>query len=161
MGAGCDGVVPTDGRPPKIIDACGVCGGDESECATGRSARTAHAVGDPHYLTFDGTSFDYQIAGEFILARHMNDIEMQNATTIANITPTGQFDGINLKPEAALEGVTFDVLEKFLYAVDSSENFALAPAVKIDEGGKINLGGVVVHVKKEFYIDKKGTWPSA
>ena len=78
MGAGCDGVVPTDGRPPKIIDACGVCGGDESECATGRSARTAHAVGDPHYLTFDGTSFDYQIAGEFILARHMNDIEMQN-----------------------------------------------------------------------------------
>ena len=55
-----------------------MCGGDESECATGRSARTAHAVGDPHYLTFDGTSFDYQIAGEFILARHMNDIEMQN-----------------------------------------------------------------------------------
>ena len=78
MGAGCDGVVPTDGTTPKIIDACGVCGGDESECATGRSDRTAHAVGDPHYLTYDGISFDYQIVGEFILSRHMNDIELQN-----------------------------------------------------------------------------------
>ena len=78
MGAGCDGIVPSDGTPPKIIDACGQCGGDESECATGRSDRTAHAVGDPHYLTYDGVSFDYQIVGEFILGRHMNDIENQN-----------------------------------------------------------------------------------
>jgi hypothetical protein len=60
MGAGCDGVVPTDGSPPLVIDACGVCGGDESECANGRASRTAHAVGDPHYLTYDGISFDYQ-----------------------------------------------------------------------------------------------------
>jgi len=78
MGAGCDGVVPSDGNTPNIIDACGVCGGDESECAIGRAARTAHAVGDPHYLTYDGISFDYQVAGEFILSRHMNDIELQN-----------------------------------------------------------------------------------
>jgi len=35
-------------------------------------------VGDPHYRTFDGISFDYQNTGEFILARHMNDIELQN-----------------------------------------------------------------------------------
>ena len=60
MGAGCDGVVPTDGSPPLVIDACGVCGGHESECANGRASRTAHAVGDPHYLTYDGISFDYQ-----------------------------------------------------------------------------------------------------
>jgi hypothetical protein len=63
IGKGCDGIVPTDGTPPKIIDACGVCGGDESECAVGRASRTAHAVGDPHYLTYDGISFDYQIVG--------------------------------------------------------------------------------------------------
>ena len=25
------------------------------------AARTAHAVGDPHYATLDGISFDYQI----------------------------------------------------------------------------------------------------
>jgi hypothetical protein len=30
---------------------------------TGRAARTAHAVGDPHYLTYDGISFDYQVVG--------------------------------------------------------------------------------------------------
>ncbi|EKX33560.1 hypothetical protein GUITHDRAFT_147829 [Guillardia theta CCMP2712] len=77
-GRGCDGISPTDGSFPKSIDACGLCGGDESECATGRSSRTAHAVGDPHYLTFDGISFDYQHTGEFILARHMNSIELQN-----------------------------------------------------------------------------------
>ena len=78
IGKGCDGIVPTDGTPPKVIDACGVCGGDESECANGRASRTGHAVGDPHYLTYDGISFDYQIVGEFILSRHMNDIEIQN-----------------------------------------------------------------------------------
>eukprot|EP00961_Rhodomonas_salina_P040864 549092-Rhodomonas_salina.3 len=77
-GKGCDGVVPTDGTQPKVIDACGVCGGDESECANTRYGKTAHAVGDPHYLTYDGKSFDYQVTGEFILTRHMNDIELQN-----------------------------------------------------------------------------------
>jgi hypothetical protein len=77
-GKGCDGVVPPSGESPKVIDACGVCGGDESECAKTRSMRTAYAVGDPHYRTFDGNSFDYQVTGEFILARHMNDIELQN-----------------------------------------------------------------------------------
>jgi len=80
MGMGCDGWRPTDGSAPKSIDACGVCGGDESECAVGNAPRTAHAVGDPHFLTFDGISFDYQIEGEFILARHMNDVELQSRT---------------------------------------------------------------------------------
>eukprot|EP00960_Hanusia_phi_P078004 768766-Hanusia_phi.AAC.14 len=77
-GRGCDGVRPTDGLEPKVLDACGTCGGDESECAFSPYTQTAHAVGDPHYRTFDGKSFDYQNTGEFILARHMNDIEFQN-----------------------------------------------------------------------------------
>ena len=76
-GKGCDGVVPAEGQMPKTIDACGVCGGDESECAKVPYSRTAHSVGDPHYLTYDGNSFDYQNAGEFILTRHMNDVELQ------------------------------------------------------------------------------------
>uniref|UniRef100_A0A6U4MIU0 VWFD domain-containing protein n=2 Tax=Hemiselmis andersenii TaxID=464988 RepID=A0A6U4MIU0_HEMAN len=77
-GKGCDGFRPANGWAPKVIDACGICGGDESECARGRAGRTAYAVGDPHYRTFDGVAFDYQITGEFILARHMNDLEFQN-----------------------------------------------------------------------------------
>lgn len=76
-GRGCDGVRVNAGQIPKTIDACGVCGGDESECSKSTTSRTAHSVGDPHYLTFDYISFDYQITGEFILARHMNDIELQ------------------------------------------------------------------------------------
>jgi len=76
-GHGCDGVVPLPGQIPKTIDACGKCGGDESECAKVGYSRTAHSVGDPHYLTFDGISFDYQHTGQFILARHMNDVELQ------------------------------------------------------------------------------------
>jgi len=75
-GRGCDGVRETTGIP-KTIDACGVCGGDESECSKYPYSRTAHSVGDPHYLTYDGISFDYQNAGEFILSRHMNDVEFQ------------------------------------------------------------------------------------
>lgn len=78
IGKGCDGFRPTNGWAPKVIDACGICGGDESECARGRSSSTAYAVGDPHYRTFDGITFDYQVTGEFILARHMNDLEYQN-----------------------------------------------------------------------------------
>ena len=77
-GKSCDGSFPPSGESPKVIDACGVCGGDESECANTQSMRTAYAVGDPHYRTFDGVSFDYQINGQYILARHMNDIEVQN-----------------------------------------------------------------------------------
>ena len=50
-----------------------------------------------------------------------------------------------------------EVVEKFVDAVESSEHFALAPAVKFKENA-IVLAGVVVYVKKEFYIDKKGTW---
>ena len=76
-GKGCDGVRPGPGEIPKTIDACGKCGGDESECARVSVSRTAHSVGDPHYLTYDGISFDYQHAGEFILSRHMNDVEFQ------------------------------------------------------------------------------------
>jgi len=78
LGKSCDGTTPADGQPAKTIDACGVCGGDESECAYVRDARTAHATGDPHYQTFDGMTFDYQYTGQFILARHMSDIEFQN-----------------------------------------------------------------------------------
>jgi len=81
-GMGCDGQNAPSGQMPKSLDACGVCGGDESECATTRSQSTAYAVGDPHYRTFDGKSFDYQITGEFILARHMNNIELQNKQVV-------------------------------------------------------------------------------
>eukprot|EP00339_Tiarina_fusa_P000635 CAMPEP_0117028904 /NCGR_PEP_ID=MMETSP0472-20121206/20978_1 /TAXON_ID=693140 ORGANISM="Tiarina fusus, Strain LIS" /NCGR_SAMPLE_ID=MMETSP0472 /ASSEMBLY_ACC=CAM_ASM_000603 /LENGTH=927 /DNA_ID=CAMNT_0004736527 /DNA_START=30 /DNA_END=2813 /DNA_ORIENTATION=+ len=51
-------------------DACGVCKGDERTCARRRSALQCHAVGDPHFRTFDGLAFNYQNDGQFILARH-------------------------------------------------------------------------------------------
>jgi len=60
-----------------IPDACGVCGGDESSCATRRSRLTCYSVGDPHYRTFDGVSFDYQFDGQFVLAKHAQDFEVQ------------------------------------------------------------------------------------
>lgn len=61
-----------------VPDVCGKCNGDESSCAKKKAPETCHAVGDPHYRSFDGYSFDYQVTGEFILARHLNDFEVQN-----------------------------------------------------------------------------------
>eukprot|EP00294_Goniomonas_avonlea_P000436 CAMPEP_0114552598 /NCGR_PEP_ID=MMETSP0114-20121206/7208_1 /TAXON_ID=31324 /ORGANISM="Goniomonas sp, Strain m" /LENGTH=1058 /DNA_ID=CAMNT_0001737481 /DNA_START=8 /DNA_END=3184 /DNA_ORIENTATION=- len=61
-----------------IPDVCGVCNGNESSCAKKRSASTCHAVGDPHYRSFDGYTFNYQVTGEFILAKHLNEFEVQN-----------------------------------------------------------------------------------
>jgi len=61
-----------------IPDVCGKCGGDESSCALRTAAETCHAVGDPHYRSYSGFTFDYQITGEFSLSRHLNDFEVQN-----------------------------------------------------------------------------------
>jgi len=62
-----------------VVDVCGKCGGDGSSCAKKRSRfSTCAAVGDPHYRTFDGIRFDYQITGEYILAAHHNDKAAKN-----------------------------------------------------------------------------------
>jgi len=60
------------------VDVCGVCNGDEGNCARRRTPATCHAVGDPHYRTFDGFTFNYQVSGEFTLVKHLNDFEVQN-----------------------------------------------------------------------------------
>jgi hypothetical protein len=61
----------------QALDACGVCGGDESECANTYAKRSAHAVGDPHYLTLDGISFDYQARN------HTNTHSLTHTHTLA------------------------------------------------------------------------------
>mmetsp|Transcript_5678 Transcript_5678/g.13814 ORF Transcript_5678/g.13814 Transcript_5678/m.13814 type:complete len:944 (+) Transcript_5678:17-2848(+) len=61
-------------------DACGVCKGDERTCARRRSALQCHAVGDPHFRTFDGLSYNFMTDGEWVLARHDHPyrFEVQN-----------------------------------------------------------------------------------
>jgi hypothetical protein len=50
---------------------------------TGGLSNTAWDVGDPHILTVDGTRYDFQAAGEFILLRDRDGMEIQVRQTPA------------------------------------------------------------------------------
>ena len=50
---------------------------------TGGTATTAWDTGDPHILTTDGTRYDFQAAGEFILLRDRDGMEIQVRQTPA------------------------------------------------------------------------------
>jgi len=50
---------------------------------TGGPSNTAWDVGDPHILTTDGTRYDFQAAGEFILLRDREGMEIQVRQTPA------------------------------------------------------------------------------
>ena len=69
------------------MDVCGVSGGDDSTCSRRSGEASAYAVGDPHYRTWDGATFDIQPStywGEYVLFQHKRqssgDIEVQAAT---------------------------------------------------------------------------------
>jgi len=72
-----------------VPDACGVCNGDESSCATTRSAGSCYSVGDPHFRSFDGMYFDFQIDGQFVLLKHGNPVnfEIQTMQRLAHGCP--------------------------------------------------------------------------
>ena len=50
---------------------------------TGGLSNTAWDVGDPHILTVDGTRYDFQAAGEFVLLRDRDGMEIQVRQTPA------------------------------------------------------------------------------
>eukprot|EP00294_Goniomonas_avonlea_P000716 CAMPEP_0114554660 /NCGR_PEP_ID=MMETSP0114-20121206/8331_1 /TAXON_ID=31324 /ORGANISM="Goniomonas sp, Strain m" /LENGTH=905 /DNA_ID=CAMNT_0001739727 /DNA_START=21 /DNA_END=2738 /DNA_ORIENTATION=- len=59
-------------------DECGKCNGNGLSCARKRGAAQCHAVGDPHFRTFDGWTYNFQSDGIFRLAKHLNDFEVHN-----------------------------------------------------------------------------------
>ncbi len=65
-----DGLPPTPRGPGGTGDG-GAGGADGSEADRGGNGgnRGAGGVGEPHFLTFDGTAFSTQVVGEFILAQ--------------------------------------------------------------------------------------------
>ncbi|MEH1163769.1 VWD domain-containing protein [Micromonospora sp. CPCC 205539] len=58
-------------------------GGGCSISVVGKGYRCANSNGDPHLLTFDGLRYDFQAAGEFVLARSTkDDFEVQARQTM-------------------------------------------------------------------------------
>jgi hypothetical protein len=92
--AGAPGERGSDGRPGQDAieildyDICGVAGGDDFICSRNPSNEGhAYSVGDPHYKTWDGVTFDIHPStfwGELVLFVHNRfnggDIEVQTAT---------------------------------------------------------------------------------
>lgn len=72
----------TPGDLGKYIGVCVTFTGSMPPSVTLCSGSGAIAVGDPHFTTVDGLHFDFQSAGEFVMLRGANGMEIQ-----ARLTP--------------------------------------------------------------------------
>ena len=66
-------------RLGSVLDECGVCFGDGSTCMPVGAA--CQAAGDPHYRTFDGTTYDFQGKCEYVLSKDVEgdfEIHVEN-----------------------------------------------------------------------------------
>jgi len=67
---------------PEISALLGWCGQPPANDASSR--------GDPHIVTFDGTPYDFQGAGEFVYLRNGSNVEIQvRQTPVATAAPVG------------------------------------------------------------------------
>jgi len=69
------------------LDVCGVNGGNDLTCSRNPGEGSAYSVGDPHFKSWDGATFDIHPStywGEYVLFQHKrmhgSDIEVQAAT---------------------------------------------------------------------------------
>lgn len=138
---------------PGIVDAKP---GSPNELLHWGPIRNGASDGDPHMTTVDGVSYDFQAAGEFVLARHGASLEIQTRQVpfVTNnrkiLDPVTNIESC-ASVTTAIAGKTGTTRFSLQSAVVTGSVF---PELKVD-GAVVNPGAVGMHLADGTHISRE------